>query len=183
MTSCARPISGPPISSQARDTPTRKQITTRIAIAFTSPASLAAVPGPASKATPSIIWTTKTTASPTRNSPSRTTAHRTWCRRISDSSDAATNVSPTAATTTVATPIFCPGISANSDTASALMNAVSAADARMRWSCAPDVAGPAFSEPSRPAATEMATNSRPISVPATPALATKKSWMLSGTIR
>ena len=126
------PISGPPISSQAREIPIRKQNTTRIAIVFTSPASLAASPGPASTAAPTIIWSTKTAASPTRNSASRTMFHRTWCRRISDSSDAATNRSPKTATVTVATPILCPGISANSDTASVLVNAVSAADARMR---------------------------------------------------
>ena len=87
-----------------------------------------------------------------------------------------TKVSPPAATTTAVTPIFSPGISANSDTASALVNAVSAADARMRWTCAS-----AFSRRSRSTETEMATNSSPISAPATLPLATKKSWMFSGT--
>ena len=95
---------------------------------FTSPA----LPGSPITSAPSIIWTTKIVASPTRNSASRRVPNRTSCRRISDSSDAATNVSPAAATATAVAAIFCPGISANSDTASALVNAVSAADARIR---------------------------------------------------
>jgi hypothetical protein len=57
-----------------------------------------------------------------------------------------------------------------------LVNAVSAAAARMRCTGA-------RSPDSRPAATEMATNSSPISAPATPALAVKKSRMLDGTTR
>ena len=52
----------------------------------------------------------------------------------------------------------------------ALMNAVSAAYARIRCICAE---ASAFA--SRSLATEMATKSSPISAPATPALATKKS--------
>ena len=63
-----------------------------------------------------------------------------------------------------------PGTSANSETASALMNAVSAAYARIRCTCAE---ASAFA--SRSPATEMATKSSPISAPATPALARKKS--------
>jgi len=55
-------------------------------------------------------------------------------RRTSDSIDAATNKSPVAATTTDVIPIFCPGMSANNDIASALVKAVRAATARMRWS-------------------------------------------------
>ena len=118
------------------------------------------------------------TASPTRNSVSRAVLHRTWPgerpSRTRDSSAAATKASPAAATATAAGPILCPGTSANSDTVSALVNAVSAADARMRWTCAP-----ALSRASRSAATEIATNSSPISAPATLAAARKKSWMLS----
>ncbi len=67
-------------------------------------------------------------------------------------------------------PIFSPGSSANSETARALVNDVSAAYARIRCTCAE---ASAFA--SRSLATEMATNSSPISAPATPALATKKS--------
>ena len=89
-----------------------------------------------------------------------------------------TNSSPKAATITDVQPIFSSGISANSDTASALVNAVRAADARMRCNCTP-----AASRASRSADTEMATNSSPISAPATPALLRKKSWMFSGTTR
>ncbi len=174
MTSCARPIDGTPISSQARPTPTRKQTTTRAAIVFTSPDP----PGSAITPAPSIIWNTKVTASPTRNSASRTVPHWTGRSWISDSSEAATKASPTAATITAVTPILCPGISANSDTASALMNAVSAADARIRYSCAA-----ALARLRRSADTEMATNSSPVRAPATPALARKKSWMLAGTTR
>jgi hypothetical protein len=110
------------------------------------------------------------TVSKTRNTPSRTVAHRTSCRRTSDDRDASTNSNPRAATITAVQPIFSPGISANSDTASALVNAVSAADARMRCSCTP-----ASWRASRSADTEMATNSNPISAPDTPAVARKKS--------
>ena len=53
--------------------------------------------------------------------------------RTSDDRDAITNSSPRAATIAAVQPIFSPGISANSDTASELTNAVSAADARMRF--------------------------------------------------
>ena len=98
--------------------------------------------------------------------------HRSWPRpsRTSDSSAATTNASPAADTDTAAHPILCPGTRANSDTASAFReNAVSAAEARMRWICVS-----AFSGSSRPAATEMATNSSPISAPATQAEAMKK---------
>jgi len=101
---------------------------TRIAIVFTAPAS----PGWAITSAPMMSWITNATVSPIRNSASRTIPHRTWRRRTNNSSDAATNASPPVATTTAAIPILCPGISANSDTASALLNAVSAAVARMR---------------------------------------------------
>ena len=59
-------IDGPPISSQDRPIPIRKQTTTRIAIVFTAPES----PGWAITSTPSISWITNVTASPSRNSPS-----------------------------------------------------------------------------------------------------------------
>jgi hypothetical protein len=49
---------------------------------------------------------------------------------------------------------------------------------RPTWICAS-----ASARASRSAAAEMATNSSPISAPATLALATKKSWVLSGTTR
>ena len=55
---------------------------------------------------------------------------------------------------------------------------VSAADARIRCTCAPS-----SSRASRSEATEMATNSSPISAPATPAEAMKKPVTLSGTTR
>ena len=96
--------------------------------------------------------------------------HRTCLTRMSDSSDATMNNSPSIATIVAASPIFSPGTSANSETVSALMNPVSAAYARIRCSC-PEASVVA----SRPAETEMATKSSPISAPATPALARKKS--------
>ncbi len=163
---------GPPISSQARAIPIRKQTTTKTAIVFTALESR----GWVITSTPWISWLTNVTASASRNSASRTVPHRTWRARTSDSSDAVTKVSPAAATATAVGPIFCPGISANSDTASALMNDVSAAAARIRWTCAPSSARASRSEE-----IEMATNNSPISAPATPALATKNSWMLPGT--
>jgi hypothetical protein len=83
---------------------------------------------------------------------------------------------PVNATATAVHPTLCPGTSANSDTASAFMNAVSAAEARMRWIWAPPLA-------SRSEETEIATKSRPIRAPVTPALARKKSCVLSGTTR
>src|SRR5690348_14891313 len=173
------PNDGPPTSSQARLMPTRKQTITRIAIVSTAPGLLELV----TISTASTSWITNMTASPSRNTASRTVLHRTSPRRsrpsrTSDSSAAATNASPAADTDTAAQPILCPGTRANSDTASALVNAVSAAEARMRWICAPP-----SSRASRSEATEMATNSSPISAPATPAEATKKSWTLSGTTR
>ena len=109
--------------------PMRKQQTTRIAIVSTSPA----LSGSAITAMPFVIWMTNTTAKPIRKMASRMVAHRSRPRRTSDSSAAATNSSPVAATATDVAAIFCPGISANSDTASALVNAVRAATARMRW--------------------------------------------------
>jgi hypothetical protein len=152
----------------------KKQTVTTIAIVSTQPESS----GCATTSAPAINWSTNVTISPTRNTPSRTVIHPSSCRRTSDNSEATTNSTPMAATVTDVQPIFSPGISANSDTASALMNAVSAADARMRCSCTP-----ATSRASRSADTEIATNSNPISAPATPAVARKKSWMFSGTTR
>src|SRR5262245_32742454 len=141
---------------------------------FTAPVSS----GWAITLTPWISWTTNVTIRASRNSASCSVPARTWRRRISDSSAAVTNTSPPAAKTSAAGPILCPGISASSDTTSALVNAVSAPAARTRWICAP-----ASASASRPAVTEMATNSSPIRAPATPPLARKKSWMLSGTTR
>jgi hypothetical protein len=69
-----------------------------------------------------------------------------------------------------------PGMSANSETVKALVNAVSAEDARTRCACAPSV------PVSRLDATEMATNNRPMSAPATPAEAAKKSSKRSGVV-
>ena len=63
-----------------------------------------------------------------------------------------------------------PGISANSDTVSALEKAVSAVAARIRWICV----SPCSSI--RSIVTETATNSSPTSAPATPAAAVKNSW-------
>ena len=85
------------------------------------------------------------------------------------------NSTPTMPTLTAAHEIPTPGISANSEIVSALVNAVSAAEART-W-----CTGSADSDTSRSWATEIATNSRPISAPATPPVATKKSWRDSGT--
>ena len=166
------PIDGPPISSQARATPMKKQTVTTTAMVSTEPES----PGCRITSSPASSCSTKVTMSKTRNTPSRTVAHRTSCMRTSDDRDAITNSSPMAATIADVQPIFSPGISANSDTASALMNDVSAADARMRFICTP-----VTSRASRSADTEMETNSNPISAPATPAVARKKSWMFSGT--
>lgn len=78
------------------------------------------------------------------------------------------NISPRIATTSAAQPTLFPGMRANSDTARALVNAVSAADARTRWIWVSPVSA------SRSCETEMATNSKPISAPATPALAKKE---------
>ena len=61
-------------------------------------------------------------------------------------------------------------MSANSETVSALVKTVKAVEARTRCDCG------ALSSTSRSGATEIATNSRPISAPATPAEASKKSW-------
>ena len=52
--------------------------------------------------------------------------------RASDTPDAVTKSSPTIATDTAVQPILYPGIRANSETASALVNDVSAASARIR---------------------------------------------------
>jgi hypothetical protein len=127
-TSWVKPNDGPPISSQDRLIPTRKQTTTTIAIVSTASASS----GRLSRSTPSRTWITNSTVSPTRNRASRIVLQRTWRSRTSDSSDAATNKMPLPPAATAAGPIVCPGIKANSDTASALRNAVSAAAARMR---------------------------------------------------
>ena len=51
---------------------------------------------------------------------------------MSESTDAVMNIRPAAATIKAVQPILSPGISANNETASALLNPVSAADARTR---------------------------------------------------
>ena len=117
----------------------------------------------------------KITSCPTRNVASRRAARcarRSWSSEISEP---AMNSSPTIPTLTEAHPIPLSGISAKSEIVSAFVNAVSAAAARSWW------IGSAFSEVSRSWATEIATKSRPISAPATPAVATKKSRRDSGT--
>ncbi len=86
MTSGAMPISGPPISSQAREIAIRKQNTTRIAIVFTSEASLATSPGAGEHGGAHDHLEHEDRGQPDHNSASRTMFHRTWCRRISDSS-------------------------------------------------------------------------------------------------
>jgi EmrB/QacA subfamily drug resistance transporter len=161
--SCAIPMDGPPTSSHDRAIPTRKQTTTRTAIVCAAPP----LGGLAFTCSPAMNWNTKTMASPAMNTRSGKSRHRSLRTRISDSSDATTNSSPTTATATAA-PLVSP-VSENNDTASALVNAVSAAEARSRWICVSPVSA------SRSLDTEMATNSRPMSAPATPALATKKS--------
>jgi len=92
----------------------------------------------------------------------------TWRSRTSDSIDATTNAMPLPPAATAVGPIVCPGISANSDTASVSRNAVSAAAARMRctWAPSPD---------SRSAETEIGHEQQPDQRPATPALPRKKS--------
>src|ERR1700748_3453636 len=93
---------------------------------------------------------------------------------MSDSTDAETKNSPREATLTSGPATPTPGMSVNSDTAGALENAVSAAEARTRCSwLSPSLA-------KRSWVTETATKSRPTRAPATPAAATKKSWKLSG---
>jgi hypothetical protein len=124
------PSDGPPMISQDLAIPTRKQQTTKIAMLFTSPE----LPGSAVTLIPWRNWMTNTMASPIRNKPSRTVVHRISWRRIKDSSADTMNTSPDAETATDVGPIFSPGISANSETASALVNAVKAATARMRCS-------------------------------------------------
>ena len=154
--------------------PIRKQTITRIAIVLTAPG----LRGVTISSTPWTSWITNVTASPVRNSASRAVAQRIWRSRTRDSSAAAMKASPRTATATEVGPILCPGTSANSDTASALVNAVRAADARMRWTCVL-----ASVRVSRSAATEMATNNSPISAPATLAAARNRSWMSGGTTR
>jgi hypothetical protein len=130
VTSRLKPIDGPPMISQDLAIPTRKQQTTKIAMFSTSPE----FPGSAITSSPWINWMTNTMASTIRNTLSRTVAHRISWRRIRDSSADTMNTSPVAETATDVGPILCPGISANSETASALVNAVKAATARMRCS-------------------------------------------------
>ena len=88
--------------------------------------------------------------------------------RRRDSSDAATNSSPSTPTTNPGQRRPTPGTRPNSAIVSALLNDVRAADARTRW------AGLASSPVNHSCATEIATNSRPISAPATPADAARK---------
>ena len=90
-----------------------------------------ALPGRTGNSMPSISRTTNVTISPTRNSSSRMERQLTWRSRIRDSSDAVTNMRPPPATAT-AGPSVWPRASDSSDTTSALVKAVSAADARMR---------------------------------------------------
>jgi hypothetical protein len=127
-TSWVKPIDGPPISSQDRAIPIRKHTTTRIAIVCTAPGSS----GWLMMSVPCTSWITQVTASPIRNSASRTVLRWNWRSLTSDSSDATTNAIPAAPTATAVGPIMCPGIRANSETDSALRNAVSAPEARMR---------------------------------------------------
>src|ERR1700760_746465 len=97
--------------------------------------------------------------------------------RSSDSREASTKSSPRAPTTQAVGPILCPGMSENRDTVSALVNAVSDAEARMRCNCASAVCCWSLA-----AETEMATNGSPVKAPAAPPLVMKKSCTLSGTI-
>ena len=87
------------------------------------------------------------------------------------------NPSPSSATITVGRPSPSPGTSANSEIVSALVNELSAAAARSRCGWVSP------RSESRSSVTETATNSRPTSAPATPALASKKLWNDSGVRR
>ena len=146
--------------------PIRKQTITRIPIVLTA----LGLRGVTISSAPWSSWITNVTASPIRNSASRAVVQCIWRSRKMDSRAPPMKASPRAATVTEVGPILCPGTSANSDTASALVNAVRAAAARMRWTCAL-----AAVWVSRSAATEMATNSSPISAPATLADARNRS--------
>ena len=122
-----------------------------------------------------MSWMMKSTVWATRNSASRGRAPCSRRSRISDSTDAATKNMPRIATMIAGQATPMPGMRTNSETASALENEVSAAEARTRctW-LSPSLA-------SRSCVTETATKSRPTSAPATPAAATKKSWNWSGS--
>jgi hypothetical protein len=102
---------------------------TRIAIVCAAPPLC----GLAFNSSPAMSWNTNTAASHAMNTRSGRSCYRSLRTRISDSSDAATNSSPMIATA-VAAPLVSP-VSENNDTASALVNAVSAAEARSRWTC------------------------------------------------
>jgi hypothetical protein len=123
-----RRIEGPPISSQERPIPIKKQTMVKMAIVS--------------------MW---------------------LASRIM-------NTSPTTATISAVQPAFSPGRRAKSETVSALMNAVRAADARTRCAWA------AVSATIRSAATETATKSSPISAPATLAVAVKKPCRSGGVM-
>src|SRR5450755_3093213 len=97
--------------------------------------------------------------------------------RRRDSSDAVTNSSPSTPTTKPGQRRPTPGTMPNSAIVSALLNDVTAADARTRpaWlACSPV---------NRSCATEIATNTSPISAPATPADAAKKVSNEGGVTR
>jgi hypothetical protein len=96
VTSRLSPIDGPPISSQDRVTPIRKQTTTRTAMVSTAP-GLSEV---SMIISPSTSWITNVAISPARNSASRTEFQCRWRSRIRDSSEAVTNMIPAIATLT-----------------------------------------------------------------------------------
>ena len=116
---------------------------------------------------PPTSWTAKVVARPSRKAASRASRQPGRRKRNSERTEAVRNTSPRIATTSAAQPTLSPGINANSDTASALVNATSAADARTRWTCMSSLLA------SRSCDTEIATNKSPINAPATPALARK----------
>jgi hypothetical protein len=110
------------------------------------------------------------TISPARNSKSRAGFTFTWRNRTRESRVAATKAIPKTDTVIDVHPIFSPGSSPNNEIVSALVNAVSAADARTRCGRAFAPSPASLSEE-----TVIATKSKPISAPATPPLAVKKS--------
>ena len=155
---------GSPTSSQARAIPMKKHTITRIAIPRAAPTSPAFEMSRNAKNT----WRPNTATRPPKNRMSRGGTGWDSRTRRRDSNDAATKSSPSSPTTNPGQRRPTPGTSPNSAIASALLNDVSAADARTRW------AWLAFSPVNRSWATEIATNSNPISAPATPADAARK---------
>ena len=164
MSSWLMPIEGPPTSSQARAIPMKKHTITRIAIPLAAPTSRAFEMSRNAKNT----WRPNAATRPPKNRMSRGGTGWDSRTRRRDSNDAATKSSPSSPTTNPGQRKPTLGTSPNSAIASALLNDVRAADALTRW------AWLALSPVNRSWATEIATNSNPISAPATPADAARK---------